>query len=180
MNLPTTRVPNTRTPQTPPETTVKALLSEARLKRDALLSRLPAFDLEKALLGHPYVHIFDLPYRNVCYNDLRQIEAPNPGYMIWASEWLFCSHEELLTMFRMADPAVMGTLEMQTTRPVLGAFGQTPAHPDGVESEGTDLVLPALGPGWQAFKDTLRWSAIAIGFMAAGFLLEMAIFGGGR
>jgi len=36
----------------------------------------------------------------------------------------------------------------------------------------------ALMVRWQAFKDTLRWTAVVIGCMVAGYLLCLATIGG--
>lgn len=153
------------------EESVRAILGHQLEERNRLWSQLPKFNLANALLGHPYVHRFDIPWNRVCYNDIRQIAAPNPGYMIWAGEWLFMDYEELGVFFRMADVAVLGSLEMQTTKPILGLH--EPSRPEPVPA--SEPAVSSAGVGWAAFAHTLFWSMVVVAVFVAGFY-----FGCGR
>jgi hypothetical protein len=50
---------------------------------------LPRFDPEAAIAGKPYCTRRDFfRGRNMIYNDVRRIDGPNEGYLVWAGEWL--------------------------------------------------------------------------------------------
>ena len=110
-----------------PEKNVLATLAKIRRERDELWAKLPMFDLAKARAGVPYFHLFDFP-QLVAYSDVRRIDGPHSGYLVWAGEWLVYGDddqalEEMESHFRMADLNVVLRAALAKVEQELAAGG---------------------------------------------------------
>lgn len=65
---------------------------ELSLSQNLLKSRwdaLPRFDPAAAIEGAAYFYKTDfMRGKSTVYRDVRRIDAPNEGYLVWAGEWL--------------------------------------------------------------------------------------------
>ena len=86
------------------------LMDERRKKNEALVAKLPPFDIYKALMGEPYVWVHD-PKK--AFAEARIICAPHAGWLIWIGDWIvFTDEDEMCDSLRMADLGVMGSIEV--------------------------------------------------------------------
>lgn len=81
----------------------KAPTTEVKRKVLAdMADTLPPFDLEQALAGKPFIHVFDLP-KIKPYTQAHRIGGEHPALFVWCGEWL---------AFDEGDPLIQESLRM--------------------------------------------------------------------